>query len=196
MVMGIFCNRHFGLFVKLFVELLFGLFVKLFVELFFGLFYEFFFRLFYEFFFGLFLKAFHIQVYGILGRPTAAGCQLRPEQGGKIVLLVGGGGAFRLVGGLLHGCFQFFRPIHSGRILILFGHGTSSLLSAFSGYSLWCWRAISARITEAAVDTLKELTWPYMGIDTIPSQASFTTRDTPSPSLPMTSAQGPSKLVL
>ena len=77
---------------------------------------------------------------------------------------------------------------------------TSDSLPSFSlflqmDYFLWCWRAISAKMTDAAVETLKEFTWPYMGMDTMPSQVSFTTRETPSPSLPMTRAQGPEKSV-
>ena len=49
--------------------------------------------------------------------------------------------------------------------------------------------------TAPAVATLKELTLPYMGMETIPSHASRTIRETPAPSLPNTSAHAPEKSV-
>ena len=127
--------------------------------------------------------------------------QLGAEQGGQVVLLgSGGGGANRGLSGLgIHGGLQPLGPVHGFFLgVLLFCQVVPSLhfsLCDKYNYSLWCWRAISARMTEAAVETLKELTWPYMGMETMPSQVSFTTRDTPSPSLPMTRAQGPLKLV-
>ena len=122
--------------------------------------------------------------------------QLGAEQGGQIVVHRGRGGC-GLGWGSIHGGLQALRPIHGfGLGVLLVGQVVPSLrFYVMMDYSLWCWRAISARMTEAAVDTLKEFTWPYMGMDTMPSQVSFTTRDTPSPSLPMTRAQGPLKLV-
>ena len=51
-----------------------------------------------------------------------------------------------------------------------------------------CIRAAWQRMTEAAVETFKEFTFPYIGMDTIKSLRSRTSRLTPSPSLPKTTA--------
>ena len=85
--------------------------------------------------------------------------------------------------------FIIIDVLHSNYLLYLKFHINSNYF-----FCLCCFDA-SARITAAAVDTLNEFTWPYMGMETITSLLCLTSWDTPSPSLPKTMAQPPVKSV-
>ena len=70
----------------------------------------------------------------------------------------------------------------SARLFHFIGHG-------YSPY----WRCLTASYstTAAAAEALRELSCPFMGMDTRKSHCSRTRRPMPSPSLPMTMAAGP-----
>ena len=68
-------------------------------------------------------------------------------------------------------------------------HGTS-LLDAPGPYTVR-WRTASYSSTAAAAEAFRELILPNMGMDTVKSQFSATSRLMPSPSEPMTMAAGP-----
>ena len=82
------------------------------------------------------------------------------------------------------------------KILLLLSQATPPFQRILAAYQpCLCCLAASARMTDAAVETLKELTLPYMGIEVMKSASLVTRSETPLPSLPNTSAQGPLKSV-